>query len=185
MIAFVSGTFFLPNRWHQQRPQGELRKQCISPVSTPFKNKQSGKQANRAVITNALGFGILSGGPPDAINSSLLPSAEARCACASSKTYGKCCRRLHTAQMVAQQAEDLLRSRYSAYAYRLPSYIMKTTHSSAIELDRRMWRREIMNFCKEYQFVGGLDIVEMQMPAPYTTRILFRYVSLIRFYPTF
>lgn len=129
-------------------------------------------------VRNALGFGFLTPRPPEATNASLLPSPEARCACASTKPYGKCCRRFHTAQIVPQQAEDLLRSRYSAYAYRLPSYIMKTTHSSAIELDRRMWKREIMGFCKEYQFVGGIDIIEMQMPAPYTTRILFRYVTL-------
>lgn len=126
-------------------------------------------------ITSALGFGMLSPRPPsDATNSSLLPNAEAECACGSGKQYGKCCRRFHTAQLNPSQAEDLLRSRYSAYAYRLPSYIMKTTHSSTIELDRRLWRREIMNFCKEYQFVGGVDIVEVQMPAPQTTRILFR-----------
>lgn len=126
------------------------------------------------LVRNALGFGFLSPRPPDATNSSLLPSPDALCACGSTKTYGNCCRRFHTAQLVPSQAEDLLRSRYSAYAYRLPSYIMKTTHSSAIELDRRMWKREIMDFCKEYQFVGGIDLIETQMPAPYTTRILFR-----------
>lgn len=142
------------------------------PATTPSPLISQPRQT--ATIKNQLGFGLLSSRSPDAPNSSLLPSPDAQCACASSKTYGKCCRRFHTAQMSPSQAEDLLRSRYSAFAYRLPSYIMKTSHSSAIELDRRMWRREIMNFCKDYQFVGGLDIVETQMPAPYTTRILFR-----------
>lgn len=104
----------------------------------------------------------------------LLPTPDARCACGSVKPYGKCCRPYHTAQYIPSDAEELLRSRYSAYAYRLPSYIMKTTHASAIELDRGQWKREIMDFCKAYKFVGGVDLVEVQNPGPVTTRILFR-----------
>lgn len=103
-----------------------------------------------------------------------LPNPDAICACGSEKSYGKCCRRFHTAQSSPPLAEDLLRSRYSAYAYRLPSYIMKTTHSSLAELDRRKWKREIMDFCRDYQFLGGVDIIEQQLTGPYTTRILFR-----------
>lgn len=105
-----------------------------------------------------------------------LPNPESLCSCGSDKPYGKCCRRFHTAQSFPPLAEDLLRSRYTAYAYRLPSYIMKTTHSSLAELDRRKWKREILNFCSEYQFLGGIDIIEQQMTGPNTTRILFRYV---------
>lgn len=103
-----------------------------------------------------------------------LPNPDTICACGSEKSYGKCCRRFHTAQSSPPLAEDLLRSRYSAYAYRLPSYIMKTTHSSLAELDRRKWKREIMGFCRDYKFVGGVDIIEQQLTGPYTTRILFR-----------
>lgn len=103
-----------------------------------------------------------------------LPSPDTRCACSSKKTYGKCCRRFHTAQGLPQRAEELLRSRYSAYAYRLPSYIMKTTHRSMAELDRRKWKGEILDFCREYQFLGGVDILDEQITGPSTTRILFR-----------
>ena len=118
--------------------------------------------------------GFLSSG----VNSrNTLPSPDSLCPCASDKPYGKCCRRFHTAQSFPPLAEDLLRSRYTAYAYRLPSYIMKTTHSSLAELDRRKWKREILDFCTEYQFLGGVDIIERQMTGPNTTRILFRYVS--------
>lgn len=121
-----------------------------------------------------LGFGFATPNQRDGNPTKALPDSETRCACGSEKVYGKCCRRFHTAQGTPQLAEDLLRSRYSAYAYRLPSYIMKTTHSSFAEVDRREWKREIMQFCQEYQFVGGVDIIEMQNPGPNTTRILFR-----------
>ncbi|CAN8068341.1 unnamed protein product [Agarophyton chilense] len=103
-----------------------------------------------------------------------LPSPGAACACGSEKPYGNCCRRFHTAQSSPPLAEDLLRARYTAYAYKLPSYIMKTTHSSLSELDRRKWKREILEFCRDYQFLGGVDIIEQQSTGPYTTRILFR-----------
>lgn len=130
----------------------------------------------RSSIKSALGFGFLSPkrGELSSNTGKLIPSPEARCACGTDKPYGKCCRPYHTAQFIPSDAEELLRSRYSAYAYRLPSYIMKTTHTSAIELDRGQWKREIMDFCKEYRFVGGVDTVEVQNPGPVTTRILFR-----------
>ncbi|PXF44623.1 hypothetical protein BWQ96_05618 [Gracilariopsis chorda] len=31
-----------------------------------------------------------------------------------------------------------------------------------------------MDFCRDYQFLGGVDIIEQQLTGPYTTRILFR-----------
>lgn len=127
------------------------------------------------VATNARGFGgFLSNSSANSKFMDSLPSPDATCACGTDKPYGKCCRRFHTAQSFPQLPEELLRSRYSAYAYRLPSYVMKTTHTSMAELDRRKWKREILNFCKEYQFVGGVDIIEEQMTGPYSTRIMFR-----------
>lgn len=129
----------------------------------------------RIVAVNGRGFGgFLSKNAASTNEKDALPSPEAKCACGSDKSYGKCCRPFHTAQSTPQLAEDLLRSRYSAYAYRLPSYIMKTTHKSSAELDRRKWKREILDFCMEYQFVGGVDVIETQITGPQVTRILFR-----------
>lgn len=138
-------------------------------------NKRTKQQRLVIVATNARGFGgfltnnFTSFNPRDS-----LPNPDTPCACGSDRPYGKCCRRFHTAQSTPPQADDLLRSRYSAYAYRLPSYIMKTTHSSLAELDRRVWKRDILEFCRDYKFIGGVDIMERQMTGPYTTRILFR-----------
>lgn len=138
----------------------------------------SSSKSEIVMVTSSRGFGgFLSNSSPNSSFRDPLPSPDAICACGSEKPYGKCCRRFHTAQNLPQYAEELLRSRYSAYAYRLPSYIMKTTHASLAELDRRKWKREILEFCNEYQFVGGVDIVEQQMTGPYSARILFRYAS--------
>ena len=132
---------------------------------------ENGKQSKQK------GFGGLltrfSGRPSD---QGLLPSDESLCACGSEKQYGRCCRRFHVAQSQPRLAVELLRSRYSAYAYRLPSYIMSTTHKSTSEFDRRKWKMEILSFCKQYQFVGGVDVIEQTMTGPSTTSILFRYV---------
>lgn len=128
------------------------------------------------LATSSRGFGgFLSNNSSSASNiRDALPDPVELCACGSDKQYGKCCRRFHAAQASPQGAEELLRSRYSAYAYRLPSYIMNTTHPNMAELDRRKWKREILDFCLEYRFVGGIDVIQLQMTGPSSTRILFR-----------
>lgn len=105
---------------------------------------------------------------------SRLPSVDAPCACSSGSGYGGCCRRFHTDAATPSSAVDLLRARYSAYAYRLPAYIMRTTHESTAERDRRKWRDEIMDFATSYRFVDGLDIIEQNVTSAETTTILFR-----------
>lgn len=49
------------------------------------------------------------------------------CPCYSGKPYTACCQPLHEGQ-AAPDAERLMRSRYSAYALRLPDYILQTWH---------------------------------------------------------
>lgn len=50
------------------------------------------------------------------------------CPCHSGKPYADCCQPLHGGQ-AAPDAERLMRSRYSAYALKLPDYILQTWHS--------------------------------------------------------
>lgn len=178
VLAFAPNVQVLPRPATSFTPNSNKKGTCMPshiPAHIPITRTE--RATRRKQVRLALGFGFLSPkrGELSSNTGNLLPSPDANCACASDKPYGKCCRRYHTAQSVPSEAEQLLRSRYSAYAYRLPSYIMKTTHSSAIELDRRQWKREIMDFCRDYRFVGGVDIVEVQNPGPTTTRILFRY----------
>jgi SEC-C motif domain protein len=49
------------------------------------------------------------------------------CPCYSGKVYTDCCQPLHNGTP-APDAERLMRSRYSAYALKLPEYILHTWH---------------------------------------------------------
>lgn len=49
------------------------------------------------------------------------------CPCGSSFDFAQCCEPLHLGQKVAQTAEQLMRSRYSAYALGHIDYIVHTT----------------------------------------------------------
>lgn len=50
------------------------------------------------------------------------------CPCKSGKSYGVCCRPFHVGQAKPQTAEQLMRSRYSAYFFRRLDYLVETTH---------------------------------------------------------
>ncbi len=73
-----------------------------------------------------------------------------RCPCLSGLTYDACCGPLHAGAAVAQTAEQLMRSRYSAFAVGDPDYLKATWHDStrpkALELDtdRRWYRLDIL-----------------------------------------
>lgn len=73
-----------------------------------------------------------------------------RCPCLSGLTYDACCGRLHSGAAVAQTAEQLMRSRYSAFAVGDVDYLQATWHPStrpaSLELDesRRWYRLDIL-----------------------------------------
>ena len=50
------------------------------------------------------------------------------CPCKSRLTYGECCGPFHLGKAVPETAEQLMRSRYSAYFFRLIDYLVDTTH---------------------------------------------------------
>ncbi len=59
------------------------------------------------------------------------------CLCGSNKEYSVCCEPLITGAKVGETAEEVMRSRYVAYAKKNIDYIMKTTHPDTIgELNR-------------------------------------------------
>ncbi|GAA4731851.1 YchJ family protein [Pedococcus ginsenosidimutans] len=56
-------------------------------------------------------------------------SAAARpCPCGRGDTYAVCCGPLHTGESVAPTAEQLMRSRYSAYVVGDAAYLVRTWH---------------------------------------------------------
>lgn len=54
--------------------------------------------------------------------------AESLCPCKSGDSYYICCMPLHHGKAKAQTAEELMRSRYSAFFFRLVDYLIETTH---------------------------------------------------------
>ncbi|HTJ68680.1 MAG TPA: YchJ family metal-binding protein [Actinospica sp.] len=77
--------------------------------------------------------------------------AKTSCPCGSGKAYAECCGPLHAGEGRASTAEQLMRSRFSAFAKGDAAYLLKSWHSSTrparLDLDRRtQWTRlEILN----------------------------------------
>lgn len=68
-----------------------------------------------------------------------------RCPCLSGLNYDECCEHFHSGA-TALTAEALMRSRFSAFALRLPGYLLDTWHAStrpsSLDLDESIeWYR--------------------------------------------
>jgi SEC-C motif-containing protein len=83
------------------------------------------------------------------------PSPNIPCPCGSKLKYKKCCQKYHKGALPAN-AEQLMRSRYSAYTLGLADYIIKTTHPDnqdyTDDIDR--WRAEILAFSRHTTFIS-------------------------------
>jgi SEC-C motif-containing protein len=55
------------------------------------------------------------------------------CPCKSRETYAACCQPFHLGRAKPETAEQLMRSRYSAYFFRLVDYLVATTHPDTRE----------------------------------------------------
>ena len=55
------------------------------------------------------------------------------CPCKSRLSYGKCCLPFHHGKAKPETAEQLMRSRFSAYFFRLVDYLVETTHPDSRE----------------------------------------------------
>lgn len=84
------------------------------------------------------------------------------CPCTSGDSYKSCCRRFHRGVPV-ENALELMRSRFSAYALNLPEYIVETTHPASPEFSSNLfsWKRKLSRFCQSSQF-KKLDILEFK-----------------------
>ncbi|SDP70199.1 SEC-C motif-containing protein [Arthrobacter sp. ok909] len=71
---------------------------------------------------------------------------EGNCPCLSGEQYADCCGRFHRGDAEAPTAEQLMRSRYSAFVVRDEEYLLRTWHPTTrpaeLGLDAGMqWRR--------------------------------------------
>ena len=76
------------------------------------------------------------------------------CPCLSGEIYARCCQLFHEGKL-PQTALQLMRSRYSAYAFNIPSYIVSTTHpgSPQYKENQFLWKRSVAQFCKHSTFL--------------------------------
>ena len=85
------------------------------------------------------------------------------CPCGLAKDFEECCEPFIAGAKECETAEELLRSRYSAYSQRIINYIMKTTHPKLKEEQNEKMVRDWANSCewKELEIVnidnGGKD----------------------------
>ena len=87
------------------------------------------------------------------------------CICCSGKTYDLCCKPMHQG-LLAQNAKELMRSRFSAYALNLYQYIIDTTHPASPEFkeDLKKWKKSLANFSLNSTF-EGLEILDFKESA--------------------
>jgi SEC-C motif domain protein len=57
------------------------------------------------------------------------------CPCGGGESYQRCCGPFHLGELQAGSAEELMRSRYSAYVYRDADYLFRTWHPRTRPLD--------------------------------------------------
>ncbi len=91
------------------------------------------------------------------------------CPCGSSSAYADCCQPLIDGQRAAENAEELIRARYTAHTVANMGFILKTHHpSSRTDIDEvatGKWARE-----SEWL---GLNIIDIDESEKNTTRIEF------------
>ena len=73
------------------------------------------------------------------------------CPCGSNLNYAECCESLHNGSQIAQTAEALMRSRYSAYVLQNADYLLATWYKNT--------RPKQLDFSQENVIWQNLDIL--------------------------
>lgn len=86
------------------------------------------------------------------------------CPCASGVHYGECCAPFHREEKSPEDALELLRARFSAYALEEIDFIIDTTHpdSPDYQRDRVAWFKELMGATRQTSF-RALEVQEVQL----------------------
>ena len=84
------------------------------------------------------------------------------CPCGSTKKYTDCCEIVHKDISAATTAEQLMRSRYSAFTMANGDYLMKSHHSSTRPLKEK---KAIENWAKSVNWIR-LEVLETSQGQP-------------------
>lgn len=90
------------------------------------------------------------------------------CPCGTGELYKNCCQPLHLKQKLPETPIDVLRSRYTAFSWRIIPYIMETTHPTCRDFrkDKIIWARDLNRdgMFDSYEFLsltpGQMEISE-------------------------
>ena len=89
------------------------------------------------------------------------------CMCGSGASYADCCRPYHTGKKLPETPVRALQTRYAAFAYRLPIYIIETTDTSNSDYmkDKIKWAKKLSKTSMFDQFdfsASSLGIGEVE-----------------------
>jgi len=121
-------------------------------ASSNKKNRRQRRDAGGASSRSSdKGFGTAPPSFDDVVNQfrNRLPSDSdaVQCPCGSGVSYASCCEPFHvgTTNKGCLTPEDVLRTRYSAFSYRLIKYIIETTHPTCrdYQQDKVAWAKQL------------------------------------------
>ena len=124
--------------------------------------RKGAKHSEQKVASSGLGFGA----KRSTLNFDRRPKTIGTdCLCGSGKAYGDCCAIAHE-RGGTESTEALVRARFSAYAYRLPEFLMQTTDPQGPEFvaDTGAWTRSLLGFCDDFE-MQSLEIGEVEQVA--------------------
>ena len=115
------------------------------------KPRAAGKRTERKKAASGKGFGARKSG----LNYDRSPAGDVACGCGLDADYASCCRPCHDGSSPASTPEMLLRSRFTAYSYRLPDYLMSTTAPEGPEWQSNAakWKKELLSYTDKFNFL--------------------------------
>jgi len=119
---------------------------------------RKGRRTEQKAPPKGRGFGKNLG----TLNFDRRPKPDATCGCGSGRAYADCCKSAHDDGR-ANEPEALARARYTAYAYRLPDFLIGTTdpNGDEMEADVAKWRATLLNFMDDFCY-DGLEVVSTE-----------------------
>ncbi len=123
----------------------------------------------------AKGFGVAK--PAARKEGTRQPDGAAACGCGSGAAYAACCGAFHAGTATVMTPEQVLRSRFTAYKYRLPGYLVESTLkfaqatgpaavADAVLTNQKAQQRAAVKAEKEelLQFIDSYDFSDLEVP---------------------
>ena len=128
----------------KRKDVAKARRAVLQDGGGGMKTRAKAKRSEQKKPVSGKGFGNQGTGQ----NYDRRPKGTAICACGTGQMYQDCCGPEHDGAD-AKTPEALVRARYSAYAYRLPDFLMRTTDPQGAEYDAdaAAWKRGLLGFC--------------------------------------